>query len=593
MTWEFTIEKIAGIRSGEAIVQPGVNAVRGSNWQGKSSFLTAIRTVMGTTAVPTEGTNGGSVQLKTAENTYRVEVAREDGTVVTNGNPYLSDEKMQAIAEQFAFLGEDNDLREAVRNDRNLEEHLLKPLDFENIDERIASLKNEREQVERELEWAKEAVRQLPEVEKSVENLESEIESLKSKRATLSSNRLEGEQVTERREELSNAIAKRENTTDQIERLSKAVKRIESKLDSCRTELEDLGVPDVEEGLEAQLSEAREQYERAERDAELLQSVYAPTKRLLDENRVELITDIDHGLDADSVICWTCGSKTNQDEIERQIEALRERVTELRKKARDYKSQMDELEQQREKRQQVERKRRDLEEEIKDLSVKLEDRESSLETARSRLDDLDERIEELSQEVEVEDNELTDVESEIKYKRARLEDARDEQEKYSKRADQCEMLQSEYDNISREIITLRTRKDDMKQRTREAFDEAMQDILERFETGFESARLTSTFDLMVAREGREANLRALSEGETELLGLVAALAGFDAFESSDVPIMLVDSLNSLADENFQTLVEYLSERVEYLVVTAYPDHSSFETNTINPEFWEVVSPQSA
>lgn len=152
------------------------------------------------------------------------------------------------------------------------------------------------------------------------------------------------------------------------------------------------------------------------------------------------------------------------------------------------------------------------------------------------------------------------------------------------------MLDAEYDSLTEEITDLRNRKEEVKRRIREAFSSALDDLLEQFDTGFETARLTSTFDLVVARDGREAQLDALSEGERELLGFVAALAAYDAFDVGErVPVMLLDGLGGLASGNLQILVEYLADRTEYLVLTAYPEYEGFDGNELSPSDWQVVS----
>jgi hypothetical protein len=119
-------------------------------------------------------------------------------------------------------------------------------------------------------------------------------------------------------------------------------------------------------------------------------------------------------------------------------------------------------------------------------------------------------------------------------------------------------------------------------------------VLSRFDAGFEAARLTPDFELVVARDGQEASLEALSEGELELLGFVAALAGYEAFDvAGTVPVMLVDGVGGLDDDNHQTLVEYLQERTEYLVFTAYPEYTAFEGSEIDPGEWTIATDQSA
>ncbi|WP_152039478.1 archaea-specific SMC-related protein [Salinigranum salinum] len=593
MSWHLTIENIAGIHSGDVTIEPGVNAVRASNWQGKSSLLTAVETVMGTARDLTESEDHGCVRLDVGEETYEVELVREGRTVTTRGNPYLEDRATRTAASLFAFLGEDNAVRRAVRQGENLESVLTRPLDFENIDEQISELRAERSSVEAELERATEAASSLPEARSSVTTLEEELGALREERADLVERSGIGEDSSAEREELGNALAEQEDLESQIERLERSVERTQEKLTDSRESLEALSVPAPADDLASELQQARERYDRRKRDTELLQSVYAPTKRILDEDRLELITDVEHDLLDDTVRCWTCGEETDEATVEERLDALGERVTTLRSEADAAHERVETLEERIEDRRDAERRQADLEERIRDLQSTLGDRETSLERARERRDELERRIEELSDEVSAEDDRLTDVESELKYTRMRLEEAREELATLETRADQQETLEAEYERLAEEITRLRTRKQSLKRQTREAFEDELRALLDRFDTGFETARLTSAFELVVARNGREASLDALSEGEVELLGIVAALAGRDAFDTPDsVPIMLVDNLGGLTDANQQTLVSYLETRTEYLLVTAYPEHSVFEGHTVDTSNWSVVSPNT-
>ncbi|MCY4730023.1 ATPase [Natronomonas gomsonensis] len=594
MTWNLEFENIAGIREGAASLEPGINAVRGTNWQGKSSFVTAIETVMGTETVLTEGEDSGAVQLETAAETYRVELNRDGETIVRSGEPYLESEKARVTASLYAFLDDTNDVREAVRQDDNLETVLTRPLDLENIDERIAELSRERDQVETELQRAEKAAEQLSDTQVTIERLEDELEELETRREDIKEGRQDEESVSDRRDELSDAKAKRDSVEKRIERLEQTIDRTTEKLEEKREELDALEVPAEDEDLASRIKERKDRLNRVEQDAELLQSVYAPTKRLIDEDRVELITDIDRDLLEDSIHCWTCGSETSKAAVEENLDALGERISELREQANEYRSEVTDLQERQEKVKQAQRRESDLEDEIARLESTIEERETSLEGARERREELASRIDELSEIVEAEDDELTEVESQIKYTETRLEEVQEELETLESQAEQRDTLEAERKEMTDEINRLRDRKSEIKRRTREAFDDAIQDILAKFDVGFEMVRLTSEFELVVARDGREASLDALSEGELELLGIVAALAGYEAFDATDdIPVMLLDGLGGLADENLQTLIQYLEDRVDFLVFTTYPETTSFEANTIDPREWSVVSPMTA
>ena len=93
---------------------------------------------------------------------------------------------------------------------------------------------------------------------------------------------------------------------------------------------------------------------------------------------------------------------------------------------------------------------------------------------------------------------------------------------------------------------------------------------------------------------REASLDALSEGELELIGFVAALAGRQSFDVAEtLPLLLVDDVGGLADDNLHTLIDYLHERTEYLVFTAYPEYTAFEGQEISPDEWTVANDRQA
>ena len=593
MTWDISISNVAGIRSGEATIDPSVNAIRGTNWQGKSSFIAAIETAMGTEAVLTEGEDEGHVELTTEDESVSVDLVRENGTVVREGTPLLADEQTRAAAALFMFLDDENDVRQAVRNHENLEDVLTRPLDFENIDEKIEDLTQERNQVERELEQAQDAADELPGKEETVRTLENELEDLEARRDQLVAQNGDGGDTDTQRDELSDAKAERDSVESQIERLERSVERTRDKLDERRDELEELEVPKTDEDLEAEIAAEKERHRELEANAELLQSIYAPTKRLIDEERLDLITDVQRDIVGDTIECWTCGEETARDDIADNLRRLSDQIAELRSAAREKKERVDELQERRNEYKRASRRESDLESEIDTLESKLDERTESLDGSRERLDEIEARIDELSEEVQDSNDELTDLESEIKYTRARLEDARDDRDSLEARAEQREQLQTAYDELTEEITELRNRKTKIKRRTREAFDDAIQDLLSRFDVGFEMVRLTSNFDLVVARDGRESSLDALSEGELELLGIVACLAGYEAFDvTDDVPIMLLDGLGGLADQNLQTLIEYLSERVQYLVFTTYPENTQFEAHTIEPGEWSVVSPKT-
>lgn len=589
MTWKIEIERIAGILRGSATIEPGLNAVRASNWQGKSSFVGALKTAIGVSRPLTEGKDSGQVELHTPSREIDVELLREQGTVERAGTPCLTDEYDIVRAELFACLDEHNAVRRAVQEGDSLEDVLLEPLEFQNIDEQIADCERERERVESELTQAQEADRRLSTIKENVSTLESELDALRTKRAELSG----GDSTStpqSAQSDLAQARVQREQAQNRIDRLQRSIERTESRLEEKRSELADLETDDDKEDIATQLAAAREQHQQIQSDIEVLQSVYSANRMVLNKNRLDLITEVNRELMDDTVVCWTCGAETQREEITAQIDALGDQIATLRAKTESTRDEVERLEARREEITQARQLENDLESEIDSLEGTLADHRQSLEEATTRREQAQHRIEDAADSVEESVEAITTVESEIKYREAELEDAREELAQLQRRAQRLDTLQSERANLTAEIEQLRDRKEQIKYDTREAFDSAMADILARFDTGFETARLTGTFDLVVARGGQEASLDALSEGELQLLGFVAALAGHEAFDVDEtVPIMLVDGISGLADENLHTLIDYLRDRTEYLVFTVYPEHTAFDGTEIDPTAWDVSS----
>lgn len=590
MTWELTIENTRGIREGQVSIDQGVNVVRASNWHGKSSLIASVKTALGIERPLTEGEDRGQVTLDAGEETVTVELRRtDDGEVVRTGDPYLTDDFDRLVVDLFAALDETNEVRQAVRNRENLEDVLTRPLDFEDIERRLAELREQRERVDAELERAEAAADDIPAAQERVTRLETTLEELRDRREEIGGDGTTEDVLTAEREELSDLRAERERLQGRVDRLKRTVERTREELNAKRDELDGLTVPDAPES-ESELADVREEFESVQRDAKLLQDVYTANRRVVDEGRFELLADVEHGLLGDAIDCWVCGDETDRETVQANLDRMADRVADLQDRSDEYRERIEELEQRRDAVEQKRRRKADLEEAVADLEATLADREESLATARERLEEVEDRITELEESVEEIDETVTNLESEIKYKELELEEAREELAELEQQAERREALRDQRERLTEDLTRLRNRKTEIKRDMRDSFQRTMTDLLERFDTGFETARLTDTFEFVVARDGREASLDALSQGERELLGIVTALSGHEAYDVGErAPILLLDDLGGLADRNLQTLVEYLETRVDYLLFTSYPEDSAFEGHEIEFTDWEVVS----
>lgn len=598
------VQNVGGIREGQATLERGINTVQADNWQGKSSFITAIRTAMGTTGMGetthplTEGRNEGQVVLETEDQTYEATLTRDGQTVTRDGNTYLTEQEAWVRARLFAFLGEENPVRAAVRNGNDLADLLGQPLDLENIDERIESLQTERRDVERDLEQAKRDAERLPRVQEDVTRLEQKLEELREEYDDLEAERDDREDQANLRDELSAKRATLNQVQGDLDRLENTIERKESRLADKQDELEALDLPASPEA-DADIDEKQTRIAELGTQIEILEDVHSANKRILDENQFHVLTDVERSLSGDELSCWTCGGASTVDEFEAKLDDLRARIRDRRSERETLESEVDTIRRQREKLEQKRRTKRNVETEIGELETSLEEARRDRERREEQVEELNEEIADLQDTVEETDDRLTDLQSDIKVTEQKLAQKTDELEELEDRNADVANLEERYDELGDEIAEIRDRKKNKQREIAAQFEEAMEDIIAEFEPGFESARLEPRtnradeivdFDLIVAREGREAQLDALSEGELEILGIVTALAGYRTFDVADhVPMILLDNVGGLSGRRIESLVEYLHEEADYLVTTAYPESGDFQGHTISPDEWDVVS----
>ena len=607
-TWSVDITNIAGIRSGQATFEPGVNVVQAENWQGKSSLLAALQTVMGTTGMEsarhplTEGAAQGSVRLDTGAETYEVHLEQGSGDAVhRSGTPFLEADADRMRAHLFAFLGETNPVRAAVRNQEDLGDLLTKPLEMEDIEEQIADLKRERRELESEIEQATAATAERPTVQESVTQLEADLEDLRAHRQELRAE-LDDEDLADLRDELGERRADLASVESDVERIRNKIERQETRLEEKRDQLDAIG--EIEEPtFDADVAETRERVNRLRTQVELLEDLYSVNKRVLDEEQLDLVATVDRTLAGAELDCWVCGQTTTDDVAAERLDALRETLESRRRTRRELESTLESVEEQRAEIEEARRRKNRLQSEIATLRTDLEESRRELESKREHRESLEAEIDALQDEHEAANTdvseELAAVESEIAVAERDLDQKRERLAEIEAEAERLGELEGTYETVRNEIESLRDRRHRTLTDLKDRFDEAIQEVIDTFDPGFERARLKpitdpdgsiEDFELVIAREGREARLDALSAGEVELVGIVTALAGYAAFDVADrVPLLLLDGIGQLTRRHIHALVEYLSGDATFLVTTAYPEAGDFDGHTVSPAEWEVVS----
>lgn len=639
LTAEFSVQNVGGIDETVVRIQPGVTVLAGRNATNRTSFLQAVMAALGSDSVSVKAdAEEAYVELSLDGDTYTHRLTGRDGAVSAGGDPYLSD---STVADLFAFLLESNDARRAVVTDGELREIIMRPVDTDDIQVEIDRLVEERREVDAELEELDGLKKQLPSLEEERTQLTNQVEQkqaeLREIEAEIASTDAEVEQCREEQAELEDLLETLRTKRSKLDDVRYELETERDSLDSLRAEKREVEAdheeltetPDDDiEQLDARIERLRANKQELESEVSELQSVIQFNQQRLEEDATEFMpaTDTEDGdgkaltdelVTAQSVTCWTCGTEVDADQIESTIDNLRvlsqqtvSEIADIETELEAAKAEQRELQSQQRKREQLERRKRELTDEI-------EKTERRVETLTERRDQLREEIEATEQEVEDAENDayeeilaLHKKANQLEYDLGTLETELERVEQniatIEDQLNEESELTTRRETLSEEIDGLRTKVERIEKQAVAEFNEHMDTMLEvleydnlariwleRTETAVRDGRSHQSkgaFELHIVRQTDsgatyEDTVDNLSESEREVTGLVFALAGYLAHDVHEtVPFMLLDSLEAIDSKRIASLVSYLSEYSEYLIVALLPE----DAQALSPEYTRIT-----
>lgn len=613
------VNNIGGIDETTVSFRQGVTVLSGRNATNRTSLLQAIMAALGSNQVSLKADAAeGSATLEFGDETYRRTLERRNGTIVTDGEPYLEDPE---LADLFAFLLESNEARQAVARGDDLRELIMRPVDTAAIQSEIEQHEQRKRDLDDQLAELDDLEGRLPDLEAKrtrvtdeIETLEAELEAAQEKleetNVDVEERREEQSELEARLDDVRETRSEIEHTRDRIETERASIEALEEERDEVEDKLESLSTGDETEisRLEAEIETLQADKADLSEEISQLQSTIQFNEQLLEEPDSFLAetTETDDGpltdqlLDeSETVTCWTCGSSVARDQIETTIEQLRtarqerlEKRSEISADLNDRRETLSSINENRTAYQQTQRRLESIDSEIDRRSDRIEALTEERETLADEIDALEAEIEDLETEeysgVLDQHKEVNQLEFELERKERTREEIEAEIAEIEARLDDREGLKARREDVTDELTTLRTRIDQIEANAVEAFNEHMENLLETLQ--YENLdriwidRTTrevregrrkvskSSFDLKIVRStddgaAYEDTIDHLSESEREVTGLVFALAGYlvhDVYET--VPVMLLDSLEAIDAERIATLVEYFESYVPYLVV---------------------------
>lgn len=623
------VNDIGGVDHAEVELKPGITTLSGANATNRSSILQALNEALGgTLGSVRRGADGdeGHVELIINNDVYTRTLKQHKDSISRGGDPYT--DNVTAV-NLYASLLEHNEIRQLIETgdittiDAKLADLLMAPLDVESIQAKIEQHQQRKQEIEDRLEEIEAAKEELPELEEQRQTKQAEVTDLKdeiaAKREQIADLDLDWDAAEQAQEQLDALQAAQEElrdievTIEQKERTVEESKQrladIREKRDSVETSIEEMSVPE-EDAIDT-LAERREQLEHV---ASLFGNLVKTNRMLLnvdrginlpDEFRVdEEEEDVTAALvpGSQSMICPICGNTVERDTINDRLSDIQSRVTEYHNEVEDIEERQEELRSQRQKLKELHQERESLENDIRRIEFRIEEdiqRIEELEDERdekqAEVDNLRKQAEQIRERRNRELETLYDEIAELQSKRADAKTDIDRLEvqigEHESVISEEETLRDKKDELERRIEEQRSRVNRVEKRIQDATSTHMEALVERLEYHrIEGIRIDrkpadnpaelSEFELVVARRREdgviimENDLSTLSESERSLVALVVALAGYVAHEiTTDVPFLLLDSIEQFDADRLDRFLEYVREQVDvqYIVTALLPE----------------------
>lgn len=530
---------IGGIESRSLDLDPGINALIGRNATNRTSMLQSIMAAIGSKrATLKSDADHGQVHIEMNGEDLSRELTDSNGTINWSGSPYLDNDDEVQLVDLYAFLLEDNEVRQTVENEGDLYEVLMRPVDKEELERQKQRLRSDRADINDEIDRLARVKQELPDLEEQRTQLKQEIDDLRDRRDEVK-NRLN--EVEQKRTEQSDENSKLEKlqkevdtVQDELQTIENKINRKERNLEAKRSELENLDIPDLEEdeladelqNIRNQITEHQDKLDKTNTQRDSLNPIITahrelqegrlrasdiisqssvdegdipdgpltrhpsgdeassqnPTEQLLEEQQEEIICGV-CGSDVDSETLAAMGEQLEavKEELESRASELQNKLDDLRGEKKELSRRLDKYRSNRESKLRLENEITRLEENIEDLKDDRNSVEEEAEKAETELDAAREEVSEDGDELEGEiidlRSEQNSLEREIDRKSTELEAVIDDINEKEDEIERIDDLEQEREDIRAELEHIRGRIDQLENDLVESFNEHMSTVL--------------------------------------------------------------------------------------------------------------------
>lgn len=627
---DMTVSNLGGIDHREAEISPGITVLSGPNATNRTSFLRALATAFGVdkASLQTSKDEGYvSIDIDGAE--YTRQFQRTDTGVSRSGEPFTEG---SSAKRELAFLLKSHPIRQLIRGDfsaTELRDELMAPVDTDTIQQNIADLKDEKEEIRDALEDIAEIETRHSDNKIRLEELKNELDDLETKRDDLTTQVEEAEEQTP---DISETITDLQDTLDtkrsKKTELEREIELSERKITNAQETLEDLSGEATDtselqrqiEILDAEKTQYAEQKRNLSSELQDIKQLKSTVVSIIEDEKsisdiasnypldTEIFEDgplrsavsqdkplTDSLVDSTDTTCPVCGTTVGTDQLEQvrtQLSTIVESITTQKENLRDdwneVKGEINHLKQQKD----------DIEnnaETIEDCHQTIEDSQSDKEQAQADLEKVKADIAEAEaalEDAQEEKNEtyiqareeLREVETTIEATKSSIErleeDIASDAEKLNNKAN----LEAQREEVSADLTAEREKVSTLESDLADTITEELATVVDILDyeniemvtvnpkySGPDQDRDTE-FELVISRSAdgttyRDDSLDHFSGSERAVLGLVVALAAYLVHNVGElVPVIALDAIEMIDATRINKLLQHFGDRVDYLVV---------------------------
>jgi DNA repair exonuclease SbcCD ATPase subunit len=601
MTIKITMENIGGIRGRyEVTFEKGINVVEAPNSAGKTSIIKGIRTLI----LPDEvlmkerhflnlATTKGSVKAETEFGTFIRDLHASGNVLYASGTSMYED---GTKADTLSVSNRDNRLLRLVSGGKS-----IKPIldDFSDSNyyelandlllSKWESTKSDLKKCEDEYKRYKRQLEKLKKLEDELENLKREKKALRGIPIAESK---EMQRIQQKIDDLEDFYTmfdiKVDGARTMKAKLEEELKRLESFRKTCEKQIADFEQkhPNIEKEIEEltlEMTELKKERSRAELE-----------RTSVAEEREEARDFLLHFDTEEPKKCPKCGQVASPDymhnrvaELDTQYFSLVNRIGELGSKISSLENKIETLREERKNIKQYWYKNLNETKSAisahssalkkqKDLII---EGEREMKSIRKELEELrngfDKSILELRDEHSRLDRAIGKKEQSIEYIIALVEEGKKSEEELKYLEKKCTFLKELADYM-------KTRARTLIEGVVEGFNQRIKEVTEKLEfKNFEEIYIDKqTYEVVIKRHIADQKIvqsvQSLSDSERDTIGIMLMLAGKEQY-NKDFPLFVLDAVTTDYDlTRLRRIIEYLEQRVPYVVVTTLTPYKKKE-----------------